>query len=88
MVAAGGIAAASGRRTGIFGDRGGSPTIWLQISHECLLILDSNYQLFLHHRQPTPATPLPPPAMAMPLSDKVPTAQRCSGLAEGDDQGR
>jgi nucleoporin NDC1 len=63
---------ASARRTGIFGDHGNGPNLWHQISHECLLILDNDYQHFLRRGQPAPAAPLPPPAKTAPLSDKVP----------------
>ena len=35
---------ASVRRTEIFSDHRHSPNLWHQISHECLLILDNDYQ--------------------------------------------
>ena len=63
---------ASARRTAIFGDHGNGPNLWHQISHECLLILDNDYQHFLRRGQPAPAAALPPPAKTTPPSDKVP----------------
>lgn len=63
---------ASARRTAIFGDHGNGPNLWHQISQECLLILENDYQHFLRRGQPASAAAISPPIKTTPLSDKVP----------------
>lgn len=53
-------AAASARRTAMFGDQKHSPTLWATLVRTALLTLGKDYQVVLHR-----GTPPPPPGLTI-----------------------
>ncbi|KZP26794.1 hypothetical protein FIBSPDRAFT_918061 [Athelia psychrophila] len=71
--------AASARRTALFGDQKYNPSLWSALAREALLLLGTDYQLFLRRGAPAPAAPTPaapPPAAKLPQTPHTPLIKK------------
>jgi nucleoporin NDC1 len=66
-------AAASSRRTALFGDQKYTPNLWSRLLREALILLGQDYQLFLNRGKAPPPAPPPPPAPAIAAAPPIPS---------------